>query len=233
MNQIKNYIEAMFSSLPKTREVVEMKLNILENMEEKFQELIKEGKNENEAIGIIIADFGSIDELKAELGITDDVTEIKPENDTPEQAFLQNTKLYEEYLTFKKKFGLAIAVAVGLFILAPAMYVVFESLYGETSILAIATFFLSIACGVGIFIYFGVQDDKYKMLLNIKDHAHSGKSSFSGLIASIIFPIATILFLYVGLFWNMWHPGWIVFPISGIIVGISESIYNFRHDKNH
>lgn len=37
MDQIRNYIDAMFSSLPKTREIIEIKLNMLENMEEKIQ----------------------------------------------------------------------------------------------------------------------------------------------------------------------------------------------------
>lgn len=76
MNQIKNYIEAMFSSLPKTKEVIEMKLNMIDNMEEKYEALIAEGKQENEAIGIVVTQFGSIDELRSELGIPSENEEM-------------------------------------------------------------------------------------------------------------------------------------------------------------
>lgn len=217
----------MFSSLPKTREVVEMKLNMLENMEEKFQELLKEGKNENEAVGIVLADFGSIEELKQELGISGDT----PENQVSEQQNVQNDALHAEFFAFKKKFGIAIAVAVGLFIFAPAMYVIFESLYGESSKLALGCFFFLIACGVGICIYFGIQNDKYKELLHIKEDDHKDRKGISGLIASIVFPLATIIFLCLGFFGDLWHPGWIVFPIAGMLVGISDSIFHYKNGK--
>lgn len=72
MELIRNYIEGIFSGLPKTKEIIEMKLNMIDNMEEKYNALLDEGKNENEAIGIVISQFGNIEELKSELGIKDE-----------------------------------------------------------------------------------------------------------------------------------------------------------------
>lgn len=40
MEKLKNYIENVFASLPKTKEVVEMKLNMLEHMQDKYNELV-------------------------------------------------------------------------------------------------------------------------------------------------------------------------------------------------
>ncbi|MDD2568322.1 MAG: permease prefix domain 1-containing protein [Clostridia bacterium] len=71
MDKLTNYIENVFASLPKTKEVVEMKLNMLEHMQDKYNALLVQGKNENEAFGIVVAGFGSIEEIKAELGIRD------------------------------------------------------------------------------------------------------------------------------------------------------------------
>lgn len=228
MNQIRNYIEAMFSGLPKNREIVEMKLTMLENMEEKFQALLKEGKNENEAVGIVLADFGSMEELKEELGIPD----VSHENTSFEPKMQENLALKEEFLTFKKKFGVAIAVAVGLFILAPAMYILLETLIGDNSPIAIFAFFLLIACGAGICIYFGIQDDKYKELLQIKEpKAENDETGIVALVASIGFPIATIIYLCLGFFRNLWHPGWIIFPATAMIVGITHSIVDYKKSK--
>jgi len=71
MDQINSYVDAMFAKLPNTRAVEEMKQNILENMQERYSELLSEGKTENEALGAVISQFGNIDEVKKELGIDD------------------------------------------------------------------------------------------------------------------------------------------------------------------
>jgi len=43
-----------------------------------------------------------------------------------------------------------------------------------------------------------------------------------GSVAGIVFPVATIVFLVCGFFFNLWHPMWIVFPAGGVVCGIIE-----------
>ncbi len=69
METIKNYLDNMFINFPKTPEVLRVKKDLAEMMEDKYNELIAEGKKEHEAIGIVISEFGSIQELTDELGI--------------------------------------------------------------------------------------------------------------------------------------------------------------------
>ena len=40
---------------------------------------------------------------------------------------------------------------------------------------------------------------------------------------------ATAAFLLMGFVWNLWHPGWVVFPIGGILCGIVSSIRSARN----
>lgn len=63
MDTIRSYVEGMFTSLPKTPEMEQLKDEILANMEDKYNELKARGCSENEAIGSVISDFGNIDEL--------------------------------------------------------------------------------------------------------------------------------------------------------------------------
>ena len=63
METIKNYLETMFSQLPNTSEVIKAKNELGQIMEDKYQELLNEGKTENEAVGIVISEFGNLDEL--------------------------------------------------------------------------------------------------------------------------------------------------------------------------
>ena len=69
METIKNYLETMFSQLPNTSEVIKAKNELGQIMEDKYQELLNEGKTENEAVGIVISEFGNLDELAEDLGI--------------------------------------------------------------------------------------------------------------------------------------------------------------------
>lgn len=69
MNTIRNYLDNMFLGLPDTEDVRRAKKELLAMMEDKYNELKNNGKTENEAIGIVISEFGNLDELADALGI--------------------------------------------------------------------------------------------------------------------------------------------------------------------
>ena len=69
MDIIRTYLENMFLHLPKSAEVRRAKEELLGMMEDKYQELKNEGRSENEAIGIVISEFGNLEEVAEELGI--------------------------------------------------------------------------------------------------------------------------------------------------------------------
>ena len=50
METIRNYLETMFARLPNTFEVQKAKNELWQMMEDKYTELIKDGKTENEAV---------------------------------------------------------------------------------------------------------------------------------------------------------------------------------------
>lgn len=69
MKTILSYLDNMFMSMPKTPEVLRAKEELAAMMEDKYNELLAEGKKENEAVGIVISEFGDLEELAEELGI--------------------------------------------------------------------------------------------------------------------------------------------------------------------
>lgn len=69
MEAIREYLNNMFMSLPETPSVLRAKAELMEMMEDKYEELISEGKSEKEAVGIVISEFGNLEELAEELGI--------------------------------------------------------------------------------------------------------------------------------------------------------------------
>ncbi|MCL2403628.1 MAG: permease prefix domain 1-containing protein [Coriobacteriia bacterium] len=70
METLKIYLDSVFAAAPDSEDVRRVKAELLANMEEKYHELKTNGVSENEAIGAVISDFGNVDELFAEMGIT-------------------------------------------------------------------------------------------------------------------------------------------------------------------
>ncbi len=167
METIRVYLDNLFASLPKTTKVTELKNNILANMEDKYHELKNQGKTENEAIGIVISEFGNIDELISELG-------IYSYSETPSQPLITPEEA-EEYLKVKKTMGLQIGIGVLLCILAPALLilssvlvengVIFRNVNGDSAFIpGLITMFVLIAMAVGIFIFSGMNFERYKFI---------------------------------------------------------------------
>lgn len=89
MDTIKTYIETMFMRLPRTSETQKVKEELLAMMEDKYQELKKEGHSENEAIGTVISEFGNLEEVAETLGIE------SLEEGTMETSHTSETKEYQ------------------------------------------------------------------------------------------------------------------------------------------
>ncbi len=70
METIRDYLNNMFSKYPSTPEILRAKNELGQMMEDKYNELIAEGKNKNEAIGTVISEFGDVNELIADISGT-------------------------------------------------------------------------------------------------------------------------------------------------------------------
>ncbi len=211
METIRNYLENIFSSLPKSAEIIKLKDELLSNMEEKYWELKESEKTENEAIGIVISEFGNIDELIKELGIENRKQLDNIQTITMEEA--------ENYMKDKVKYGKLIAVGVMLCILAPAILmfthnIITGGVFGtEINMetlegLSVIPLFILIAIAVGLFIYAGTQLDKYKYLeddficpLHVQQRVKIKKEEFSsnftklniiGVTLCVLSPVALI-----------------------------------------
>lgn len=322
METIRNYLDNMFAGLPQTERVNDLKNDILATMEEKYNELKNQGKSENEAIGIVISEFGNIEELVNELGLRKENGEVS--------GPIVNREETEEYIRVKKTMGIQVGVGVFLCILAPAMLILISTLFGNGiltagnvddagGIFGIIALFILVAIAVGIFIFSGMNFERFKYmedgvslpagfadelkrrydsytptfyikiitgvcliilspvavfvpylvdgfaeeagiiillllvassvflfitagtvresyerLLQIGDYNKKQKedNKVVGAVASIVWPIAVVIFLVAGLVYNKWEICWIVFPITGILFGMFSAAYNIIKGNN-
>jgi Predicted membrane protein len=321
METIKNYLDNMFKSLPKTEEISNLKNDIYENMQDKYQELKANGKSENEAIGIVISEFGNIEEILDAFGIS---YEANKSNSSEEKEQLPEVTLEiaNEYIRTKKTAGLLIGIGVMMCIIGAAMVMLIQAVmrYGIVAgnansgyTIGVIIMFVMVAGGVALFIYTGFLLEPYNYLneqFNISQYVKAqlseewsvkrpytvvkltigiclcvispipvlltnvvgerggiaefgtslllcvvaigvyfiiGAGNIMGaynclleigdytpamkkgnkvieIVASIIWPLATAAYLVLGFGFGLWHPGWIIFPIVGILFGIFSGV---------
>ncbi|MGN1206404.1 MAG: permease prefix domain 1-containing protein [Eubacterium sp.] len=128
MEAIKEYLSNMFLNLPETPQVLRAKAELMEMMEDKYEELIEQGMSEKEAVGTVISEFGNLDELAEELGIGDFIKkeeegEEKKSRHAERRWGLEETK---GYLSFAKIHARYIALGVLLCIWGPFVESIME-----------------------------------------------------------------------------------------------------------
>ena len=151
METIRNYLESMFADLPNTAAVLKAKQELYSMMEDKYTELREEGKAENEAIGIVISEFGNLDELAETLGIAHALVETEEKQLDRHHISAEEA---EQYMSDMAKHRLFIGIGVMLCIICPVGFLLTDFLRNKSfATFGVAFFFLSIALGVGLMVY--------------------------------------------------------------------------------
>ena len=86
MDVLKNYIEFMFKDLPQNERVNQAKNELLQKMENRFNEYVRSGKSENESVSLVISEFNDLQKVAVDLGIVD----LLNSNGTTENAKKEN-----------------------------------------------------------------------------------------------------------------------------------------------
>jgi len=169
MEIIKSYLENMFMHLPHTPEVSRAKEELLTMMEDKYNELKAEGRTENEAIGIVISEFGNLEELAESLGIS---SYLRTKG-MPEGSRIIRLEEARSYIEVSIKSAHKIAIATMLCIWSPILLILLSgiasfgySYISGTLASAVGLVFLLVlvAIAVALFITNGMALDRYEYL---------------------------------------------------------------------
>lgn len=185
METIRNYLETMFARLPNTFEVQKAKDELWQMMEDKYTELIEDKKTENEAVGIVISEFGNLDELADELGISSFVIQ---ENRRAADGF-RNVTLAEvkDYLHDRTRAAYAVALGVFLCIVSICGYLLnFGWSWRVRNVFAVSFMFLAVSAAVGLFLFSNYIMGRWKFLgeracsvdFATAEYVHSQRESF-------------------------------------------------------
>lgn len=156
METIKTYLDNMFANLPQTDRILRAKQDLLATMEEKYHSLKQEGKTENEAVGIVISEFGNIDELLRELGVGT--------HGAKEGAPVLDRAQIDAFLSVRQAAARLFATGVLLCICAPALLILLSGGWRLDGTWGLTGLFILVAVAVGLFITGGMKLKPYEHL---------------------------------------------------------------------
>ncbi len=220
MSKVTDYIDNLFFLMPRTEAAAEMRLKLIESGEDKYEALRGWGKSEEEALGIVVSEFGSMEEICAELGVA-------PIGMNPRDPGME---LQQEYAAASKKFAFGLASGIVLCVLGIISCAIIDDIFWSDS-LAAGSFFLFAGIGAGVIVFSSVYYSKVKKMLrmgvlppqNTGNGRHWAKK-LEEVLCSLIMLGAAALFFLLGVFGGMWHPAWVLFPLGGILCGIISTI---------
>lgn len=165
MNTLKSYLESMFAKMPNTREVLRAKDELWQMMEDKYMELIAEGKNENEAVGTVISEFGNLEELSGVLGLENAFSYQPAGGDTTQEAGIYDRQplSFEEakqYVDELVRQGFFVSIGVMLCIFS-VIWPILSETFNWSQALGVTGMMLFIAAAVFLFVYSGIMVGKW------------------------------------------------------------------------
>ena len=163
MEAIRNYLETMFANLPNTPEVLRAKNELWQMMEDKYNELIAEGKSDNEAVGTVIAEFGNLDEISEDLGIWNVVS--KTQDITRRKVTIDEVK---RYLHESSNYAYKLALGVFLCIISPIGAIIGDAA-NITDALGILFLMSFIAAAVVVFVHSSITLNKCDFKIKITE----------------------------------------------------------------
>jgi len=208
MNEkLRRYIDDLFANAPSTVRAVELKEELYQNLTDKYNDLIAEGKSEESAFNIAIASIGDVDSLISGLSV---------------QKHAVNDKA-------KKRSALLVAIAISLYILSPVPIILLQD---EMGVMAL---FLFVAVATGLLIYNGVTRERYvktddTMVEDFKEWKQNSKQKNKAVEAIVgsFWLIAVCVYIVVSFMTGAWHITWIIFLIAAAISSLIRGLFMLK-----
>lgn len=225
MNErIRKHIDELFADAPRTRKAMEWKEEVVINTIEKYQDLISEGYQEEDAWQIVINSIGDVTEL---------FEELKEENPL---------NLSEEK---RKKKAILKTVAAGLYILAGAVWLLWEIVsqwifYMDPRMSMIGLLLAVLLCipptcmlvyAANMYPEFHKNEDNivenYKEIRYTRNREKAVKTS----VSVIIWLLTLIVYFIVSFVTFNWDVTWITFLIGGCAQAIASLLFSLKREK--
>lgn len=222
--EIKKYIDDLFLNIPHSREVTELKEELLYNMSENYDNYIRQGKTEEEAYDLVINDSKDLDEMLADIPT--------------------HEELAQEAHYFRKRNAKNTAIGVAMYIIGAAFLVGLGG-YGDYlgkpdfyGLIGLLILLLISAGATGLIVYTQMSTpSEYKWMNSDMKNNYSNldsrqKRTLNNLL-SIYWGIATFIYLVISFKTGRWDITWIIWILANIFASIITTSFEIKYGKNH
>jgi len=207
----------MLADAPQTRELLELKEEIVQNLMEKYNDLRAEGKSDEAAFHIALGSIGDISALAGghggEAPPSDEYDAPPAYHGAPEEMYVADEEYLAQYQ--KRRSATLVALAVMLYILCPVPAIVFGHRMGPMLLL------MMVAAATGILIYNGMTRSNARPSAPVppEDTAlrNDSRRHLLKALSSSLWTITTATYFLVSFGTGAWHISWVVFPIGAAI----------------
>ena len=213
---IKAYVDELFENAPRTQKAYELKVELTQNLLDKYHALIAEGKSPEEAYNLTVVSIGDVRELFE--GLEDEPQSAEP--------------VYIPVGSPEKRSAAITSIAVMLYILSVVPVIVLGSIpIPGLDILGVVVMFVMIAAATGLLIYHNATKPKKKapsgtVVEDFRQWQSKNTSNKQVLkaIRSAYWPLVTAFYFLLSFGTGKWHITWIVFLIAPAVDSIIKSV---------
>ena len=205
-DRIREHVEGLFEETPPTRKAVELKEELIQNLGDKYRDLISEGKTPEAAYNITVAGIGDISGL---------LTQVQADSIEMEAHMIENE-------ISRQKSAMYTAVSVMLYILSP-LPLILLAIFGSRNAAGIGLpiLFLMVAAATGILIYNSMTKPRYhkKEDTTVEEFREwqsetQEKKSLRKAISSALWSVVVCLFFVISFATGAWGVTWIIFLVG-------------------
>ena len=211
-DKLRRHINGLFEDTKPTKKAVELKEEMLQNLEDKYRDLLDEGKTPEAAFNIAVAGIGDVSALLRQL---EDDGMLGTENEKYEQA--------------RRKSALLTTIAVMMYILSVLPIIIVGEIFGGRHELAIPVFIVMVAAATGILIYNSMTKPKYlkeddTMVEEFREWQADTqeRKQMRGAVSTALWTLILVLYFIFSFTTMMWHISWVIFIIGALV----ESLIN-------
>lgn len=211
-NRLREYMDDLFADVPPTKQAVELKEEILQNLTDKYHDMLAEGKSPEAAFNISAASVGDVDELLADLK-----TKSNPD--------LEEKK--------RKKSAILFSAAIMMYILCIVPVIVLEHIGLE--ILGVCMMFFMIAVATGLLLYNNMTRPRNHFnngtivedFREWQEYNGSDRRTYRAL-NSVVWTIALVLYFSISFSTMRWNVTWIIFLIAAAVQSVIRAALELR-----
>jgi len=219
-NKLRKHVDELFEETTPTRRSVELKEEMIQNLHDKYNDLLAEGKHEEAAYNIAVAGIGDISGL---------LRELETDRDTSKVPHAEDEESRKKAAMFK-------SIAVMLYILSPLPLIIL-TLSGAmfTQHVGIPLLFVFVAVATGMLIYNNMTKPSYgkeseSMVEEFREwqSVEKDRKALRKAISSAMWTIIVALYLIISFATGMWWITWIIFIIGAAIESLMNVFYVWK-----